>query len=84
MSGLKPITNLYDNSEYFWDFQTSARDPFFERLSFQQFDSNEVQTLSFVDFVNGADVGVIKCGCGLRFVLEALQSLRVPCQKLRQ
>ena len=36
------------------------------------------------EFVDVADIGVLKRGCGARFAAEALQRLRIATQFLRQ
>ena len=43
----------------------------------QKLHGDEGFAVLVVDFIDGADVGMIECGRRLRFALEASQSLRV-------
>ena len=49
----------------------------FESLAVEKFHGDEVAAFEFVNFVDGADVGVIEGGGGLRFALETFEGLRV-------
>ena len=48
-----------------------------QSLAVEEFHGDEVAAFVFVDFVDGADVGVIEGGGGARFALETFESLRV-------
>ena len=43
----------------------------------QKFHGDERLSVLFADIVNGADVGMIQRGCGLRFTFETGEHLRV-------
>ncbi len=60
VSGFKRVANLCRNSEYVANRERAAPDAFFERLTLQQFDGDEVETLRFLDLINSADVGMIE------------------------
>jgi hypothetical protein len=48
----------------------------FERVPFQQLHRNERLPIVLIDFVNGANVWVIKSGCGAGLALKPLQRQR--------
>ena len=49
----------------------------FQRLPFQVLHCDERTAIVFIDFVDGADVGMIQRRCGLSFPLKSGQCLRV-------
>jgi hypothetical protein len=49
----------------------------FQRVAIEKFHGNECARIMLADVVNGADVGMIQRGSGLRFALESRQCLRV-------
>jgi hypothetical protein len=59
-------------------------DAVLQRLALQQFHGNEGLPIVFVNFVNGANVGVIEGRGCLGFALETLERLMVLRQSLRQ
>ena len=81
MGGLESVSYLAAEFFYFID-----SDRFFvveemlESLAFEQFHGDEHAAVGFVDFVDGADVGVIERGGGARFSLETLDGLRLVRQ----
>jgi len=71
MGGVQSIGNLHSQIEHRVDGQRLACDHVPEGLAFQQFHGDEGASGGFVDFVDGADVGVVQGGCGFGFALEA-------------
>ena len=43
----------------------------------QELHGNEGFTILLTDVMDGANIGMIQSGCGLRLALEAAQSLRI-------
>ena len=48
-----------------------------QRQAVQKLHGDERLTVLVANFVDGADVGMIQCGGGLRFALKAVEGLRV-------
>jgi hypothetical protein len=59
-------------------------DAVLQRRTFQKLHGNERQPVLLANIVNRADVGMIKCRCGLRFALETGKCLRVSGDFVRQ
>jgi hypothetical protein len=55
-----------------------------ESLPFEVLHGDEGFAFVLADLVDGADVGMIECGCGAGFTLEPFQDLRVRSQTLGQ
>ena len=60
-----------------FDFQRPARDAVLQRLAVEKLHGDEGLAVLLADFIDGADVGMIQGGSGLRFALKSLQRLRV-------
>ncbi|MGA8104984.1 MAG: hypothetical protein WB869_22710 [Candidatus Acidiferrales bacterium] len=54
------------------------------RLAVQKLHGDERVAMLVVNFVDGADVGMIQCGGGLRLAFEAGESLRIFGNVVRQ
>ena len=54
-----------------------AHDAMFEGLSVEEFHGDEGLAVFFIDFVNGADVGMVQGRGGLRLALKAAERLLV-------
>src|SRR5215469_13353525 len=77
MSRFQGMTHIARNLENFLDRQRAANQARFQSLALKKLDRYEVQTVSFIDFVNGADIRMIQSrGCA-GFAFESLESLRV-------
>jgi hypothetical protein len=77
VGGVEAVGNLDAPVEEGFDVERAAGDIVFQRLAVEKFHGDEVAAFEFVNFVDGADVGVIEGGGGLRFALETLEGLRV-------
>ncbi len=55
-------------------FPSAAADAMLQRHAVQKLHDDEGLPLFFADFVDGADVGMVQGGSGLRFALEAAQA----------
>src|SRR5262249_61286210 len=83
MCGFERVANLCGHAQSLRNLERPPCDPLFERLSIQQFDSDEVQSLSFANLVNGADVRMVERRCSLGLTFERLQGLQAGREKLR-
>ncbi len=77
VGGVEAVGNLDAPVEEGFDVERAAGDFVFQSLAIEEFHGDEVAAFEFVNFVDGADVGVIQGGGGLCFALETLESLRV-------
>src|SRR5215469_1902141 len=77
VSSLQGVANLNRTLQKFLRRQRAASDPLFQRLALQKFDRDEVGAIRLIDFMNGADVGVVQGGSRLRFPFEPLQCLLI-------
>jgi len=59
-------------------------DPLAQSLPFEHLHCDIGAALEFSDLIDGADVGMIERGSGARLALEALGSLAVVCEHIRQ
>ena len=84
VSGIQCIGNLDGQIEQNIRLDGLSRDAMLQREAIQKFHGDERLPVLFADFVDGADVGMIQGGCGLRFALEAAQGLRVVRNFIRQ
>ena len=80
VGGFERIGDLDCNFEGLSPGQRLPRNHVLERLPFQQLHHDEGLTLELVNFVDGANVGVVETGGGTGFALKALQGLRVADQ----
>src|SRR6266550_4488022 len=53
-------------------------------MSFQQLHSDEGSLLTFVDFINRADVGMVESGCRTGLATKTFQGLRIVSYVIRQ
>ena len=75
--GVETIGDLNRQVENFLRLQRLARDALLQRLAFQELHHDEVLAFMRVDFVDGADVGMIQGGSSLGFPLKPLQLVSV-------
>ena len=73
VGGIEGVGRLDACVEQVVEGEWSSRDTLFERVAVEKFHGDEGLTLHFVDFVDGADVGMIQGGGGTRFALKALE-----------
>ena len=70
MRRLKSLCRLDRNIERILQLEWSRLDLLLQRLAFEEGHGNEGLALDFIDLVDVADVGVIKCGGRFRFSPE--------------
>jgi hypothetical protein len=63
--------NLHDEIDDLTDGQRSIRKSFAERTTFDEFRGHKMQAVFLANFVDGDDVGIVECGGGTGFTLEA-------------
>jgi hypothetical protein len=71
------IGNLDPPIDHPFHSQSLPLDYVSEGLSFEQFHGYESSTIGLVDFVDGADVGVVQRGRSFGFALETAEDLRI-------
>ena len=77
MRRLQGVRNLQGPVEQGSERDGLIADAVGQGLSLEQLHSDEGTALIFVDFVDGADVGMIECGCGTGLAFETLEGMRV-------
>src|SRR5215510_14063514 len=55
-----------------------------KRMSFNKLSSDEVRSISFSNFMNGKNVGMIQRGCGSGFLDETTQPIWISSECIRQ
>ncbi len=75
--GVESIGDLDTQIEHRFDLQRHASNAMPECLPLQQFHGDEGSSIDLIDFVDGADVRVIKRRCCLGFPLKAAEGLRI-------
>ena len=82
---LKALSHLYGDINGFLDREGTFCDPLFQSLSIITSHDDENLTLfGLFNFMNGADIGMIKGRSSLGFVDEPFLSFRIFCQLRRQ
>ena len=81
---LKCVADLCGDAKCLHEFQGPASDALFESFAFEKFNGDEKSCCRFVNFVNRADVGMIKGGGRLGFAFEALQGLLITSERRGQ
>ena len=84
MSRIERVRNLQSRLQGQLQIEGLSGDPLAQRLPFEHLHRDIGAALEFSDLVYGADVGMIERGSGARLALEALESLRVVCEHIRQ
>src|SRR5882724_8823854 len=77
MGSVEGVGNLDGDVKDLSARQRLARDDVFESLAFQEFHRNEGMPFGFVNFINGADVGMVEGRGGPCLALKSLQDLMV-------
>ena len=77
MSGIESVGNFDGQRENQFRFQRTPADAVLQRHAVEILHGDEGPAFALVNFVYDADVGVIQCGCGLRFTLKTGQSLGI-------
>src|ERR1022692_3558514 len=84
VSSVQRIRDLDSERQDQLGLQRATRHSLLERRPFQILHDDEGLPLLLPDFMNRADIGMVQCGRGLRFSLEASQCLRVSGDLFRQ
>src|SRR5579863_5219178 len=84
MRGVERVGDLDAQIEHRLNLHRLAGDAVPEGLALQQFHGDESSAIGLVNFVNGADVGVVQRRRGLGFALETAESLRVVGEVIGQ
>ncbi len=77
MSDVQGVGHLNPNVEKLVQRQRLAIDLLLEALTLQQLHGDEVLAVALLDGVYRADIGMVQCGRGPRFPLEALQRIGI-------
>src|SRR5882724_1940827 len=77
VGGVQGIGNLNTEFQYGFDFQRLSRNQMLESVSLQQFHRDEGSLLALVNFVDSADVGMVKSGRGTGLAPKSFQSLGI-------
>ena len=75
--GIECVGDLDGEGKQSVQLERSCADQVFERLAVEKLHGDEGLAVLFADVVNGANVGVVQCGCGLGLALKAGERLRV-------
>ena len=84
VGGIERVGDFDGEGEEFFDVHGAAVDAVLERLPIEKFHGDKGVAVLLADIVDGADVGMVQGGGGLRFPLESRESLRIPGDILRQ
>ncbi len=84
MRGVERVGDLDRQSQQHIGFNGAAGDAVLQRHAIQKFHDDESLAMLVVNFVDGADVGMIQRGGGLRLALETGQGLRILGNFFRQ
>src|SRR5208337_1258240 len=84
VGGVERVRDLDTERQQGFNFQRTTCDTLLQRLPVQKLHGDEGLPLSLPDLMNRADIGMVQCGRGLRFSLEASQCLRVSGDLVRQ
>ena len=84
MGGVERVGNLNPQRQKQFGFKRTPGDAVLQGHPVQKLHSDEGATILLADVINGADIGVIQRGRGLRFTLEAGQSLCILGYLVRQ
>src|SRR5580658_10520414 len=84
MGRTESVGDLDSQLQHLLNRQGLAGNAVHQRGTFEEFHRNERFSVVFADFMDGADIGMVQGGGGLRFTVEAAQSLRVWREPLRK
>src|SRR5258708_2805033 len=84
VSGIERIGNLDGNGDNTVGIQGACRYQVFQRYAIQVLHGDEGMAFVARNFVDGADIGVIKRRCTSCFAAKTFQGVRVPGCVLRQ
>ncbi len=81
---LERVRDLDARRQQLLELHGPALDPVLQGAPFQQFHGDEVLPILLVDFVDGADIGMVQSGSGAGFPLKTLDRLPVTRVLRRQ
>ena len=84
VSGVERVGDFNGECDQRLIVERAAHDHVLQRQAIQILHRDETLALVFADFVDGADIGMVEGGGGAGFATEALQSLRVLRDIVRQ
>ncbi len=82
--GVERVRNLDGQRQNQVGFHRPPGDAMFQRHTIQKLHGDECFVVLVVNFVDGADIGMIQCRCRLGFALKAAEGLRVFGYVVRQ
>ena len=77
MGRIQGVGNLNAQGQNCLDFQRLPRNQMLERVSFQQFHRDEGSLLALVNFIDRADVGMVKSRRGTGLATKTLECLGI-------
>ncbi len=77
VGGVERVGDLDTQSDQGFCVERPAFDAMLERLAFEKFHGDKSQAVLLVDFVNGADIGMIQSRGCLRFALKTAERLLI-------
>ena len=77
VGSIQRVGNLDGQAEECLCFHGTVADEVLQCLAVQEFHGDVGAAVFIADFVNGANVGMVQCGGGLRFALESFESVMV-------
>jgi hypothetical protein len=84
VSRVERISDLDGNRDNLLRIQGTGGYQVFQRYAVQVLHGDERMAFVAPNFVDGADIGVIECGCTSCFAAKAFQGMRIPFRVLRQ
>src|SRR5262245_11101745 len=82
--GLQRTRDLNCNLQNICKVDRSLCEVMTKRMAFDKFSGDEVRSLSFSNFMNGKNVGMIQRGCGSGFLDETTQPIWISSECIRQ
>lgn len=71
VSGAEPFRQRNSDLEEILELHAAVGNPCIERFAFHELHRQEMHIVRLFDRMDGDDVGVVQCGHGFRFALEA-------------
>ena len=77
MSSIEGVSDFDADIEQTFEFHRPIADAVLQGNALEKFHGDEGFVVVVADVVNGADVRMVQCGCGLGFALKAREDLRI-------
>jgi hypothetical protein len=84
VSGVEGVGDFYGEGDKNFEVERASGDTVLEGDALEVFHGDEGPSFKLTDVMDGADMWVVQCGCGLGFTLEAAQGLRVFSDVVRK